>query len=290
MKMNTGTEKMFQQFPVLNFGGKLMSLETPRVMGILNVTPDSFYDGGKYTQLKAIVRHAGKMLKEGADILDLGAQSTRPGAPMISVKTELQRLIPAIRAIKDKYPDSVVSADTFTAEVAEKAIESGAAMINDVSGGQFDSGMFKTAGRLKVPYVLMHLKGTPATMQSNPRYADVTESVLRFFATRIPKLEKAGVTDIVIDPGFGFGKTAEHNYTLLRNLPVLLQTGRPCLIGVSRKSMIYKGLGITPQQSLNGTTALNMAALLGGASLLRVHDVKEASECLRLYLKLKGAS
>jgi dihydropteroate synthase len=290
MKMIPSAIKMFQQSPVFNCRGHILSFSTPKVMGILNVTPDSFYDGGKFTDISSIVKQAGKMIREGASVIDVGAHSTRPGARTINARNEASRLIPAIKSILDKYPETIISADTFRANVARKAVAAGASIINDVSGGNLDPEMFETAASLQVPYILMHMKGTPATMQSNPKYINVTETVFSFFAAAIKKLEKAGVTDIMIDPGFGFGKTSDHNFRLLQQLPVLCKTGRPVLVGISRKSMICKTLQVSPKQALNGTTALNMAALLGGASLLRVHDVKEANEVIRLFSALKNAS
>jgi dihydropteroate synthase len=290
MKMVPDTIKMFQQSPVFNCGGQILSFSSPKVMGILNVTPDSFYDGGKFTDIGSIVKRAGKMIRDGAAVIDVGAQSTRPGARMVSSRTEVSRLIPAIKAILDKYPGTIISADTFRSDVASKAADAGATIINDVSGGNLDPEMFDTVARLHIPYILMHMQGIPATMQKNPQYADVTESVFSFFASTIRKLEKAGVVDIIIDPGFGFGKTVQHNYRLLQQLPVLCKIDRPVLVGVSNKSMICRVLQILPKQALNGTTALNMAALLGGASMLRVHHVKEAVEVIKLYSALKNQS
>jgi len=279
----------YQQLHVLNCKGRLLDLSTPLIMGILNVTPDSFYDGGKFTDLKAIVSHAGRMIRHGAAIIDLGAQSTRPGADKISPKKEASRLLPALNAIMDKYPDSIVSVDTFYAEVACKAVANGASLINDISGGSFDSEMFQAAGDLQVPYVLMHMKGEPATMQQKPAYNNVTEEVFAFFADKIHELEKSGVRDIIIDPGFGFGKTVQHNFQLLNNLKLFQHLDKPILVGISRKSLTYKYLKIKPEQALNGTTALNMVALQNGAALLRVHDVREAVQVVRLYLALKNS-
>ena len=284
---------MAQKYPsiltsarVINCRGKLLDLSVPAVMGILNVTPDSFYDGGKFTEEKAIIKQVGKMLTNRASIIDVGAQSTRPGAKIISEKTEKSRLIRVVDAIMNKYPDAILSVDTFRTSVAISAIEKGASIINDVTGGNFDKDMFKTAGKLQVPYILMHIQGTPETMQKDPQYKDVVSEVAAFFLNKISKLKKAGVTDIIIDPGFGFGKTVEHNYRLLKSLNTLKMTGCPILAGISRKSMICKVLKINPDKALNGTTALNMAALMNGASILRVHDVKEAAEVVKLYQEI----
>ncbi|HMT28851.1 MAG TPA: dihydropteroate synthase [Bacteroidia bacterium] len=288
MKMYPNSPSVLNISRLINCRGKLLDLSTPRVMGILNVTPDSFYDGGKFTESKAIIKQVGKMLINGASIIDVGAQSTRPGAKIISEKTEKSRLIPAIDAIMNKFPEAILSVDTFRASVVIAAIEKGASIINDVSGGNFDKEMFKTAGKLNVPYILMHMQGSPETMQKDPKYKDVVSEVTAFFLNKIAKLKKAGVTDIIIDPGFGFGKTVEHNYKLLNNIRTLEMTGHPVLAGISRKSMICKVLKVNPDKALNGTTALNMAALINGASILRVHDVKEAVEVVRLYDALKS--
>lgn len=274
---------------LINCRGKLLDLTIPKIMGILNVTPDSFFDGGKFTEEKAIIKQVGKMLKDGASIIDVGGQSTRPGARRLSEKVETKRIQPVIAAILQKYPDTIISVDTFNASVAEACIEAGAAIINDVSAGNLDKNMIKTAGKLKVPFILMHMKGVPGTMQKNPKYKNVVTEVTGFLLDKITKLKKAGVIDIIIDPGFGFGKTVDHNFSLLKNLNLLKMTGCPVLAGVSRKSIVCKVLHVDPINALNGTTALNMVALLNGASMLRVHDVKEANEVIQLFQAYQNA-
>jgi dihydropteroate synthase len=263
--------------------GKLLDLSTPKVMGILNITNDSFYDGGKFTEEKAIIDHAGKMLSEGADIIDIGACTSRPGSKAVSQATELERLMPAIDGILQKFPETIISVDSFRSEVAEKCITAGASIINDISGGDLDNNMFSTIARLQVPYVLMHIKGTPVNMQENPEYDDVVSEVLASLGGKILKLRQAGVHDIIIDPGLGFGKTLLHNYRLLKSLSSFQMLDCPVLVGISRKSMICKALGINPKDALNGTTALHMTALMNGASILRAHDVKEAKEVISLF-------
>jgi dihydropteroate synthase len=264
-------------------GNKKLSLSSPALMGILNVTPDSFYDGGNYMTEKKILRQAEKMLEEGAAILDLGGYSTRPGARHISGQEETARLIPAIKAVRKKFPGAMLSADTFRSSVAIKAVQEGADMVNDISGGTMDKKMFETVAQLNCGYVLTHLLGTPQTMQKNPRYADVVKEVKNFFMERITFLKKVGVAGIMIDPGFGFGKTLEHNYQLLNHLAAFQSFGLPILAGISRKSMINKVLGTLPRNALNGTTAVHMLALVNGANILRVHDVKEAKEAVKIF-------
>jgi dihydropteroate synthase len=254
----------------------------PLVMGIVNLTPDSFYDGGKYSTLDSILQRVEKLIAEGASIMDIGAVSTRPGSSLPDTAEELQRLIPVLQLIKSHFPDTLLSVDTFRSEVAIQAIKEGASIINDISGGTFDDKMFETVTKSDVYYVLMHIQGTPQHMQSNPCYTDVTAEILEFFKKRIQKLNALGYDKIILDPGFGFGKTIEHNYTLLQQLPEFVKTGYPVLAGLSRKSMIYRLLNILPAEALNGTTVLNTIALLNGASLLRVHDVKEAIEAIKL--------
>ena len=254
----------------------------PIVMGILNVTPDSFFDGGKYNSEKVIVNQAKQMLEEGAAIIDIGAYSTRPGATDISEAEELKRLIPAIRTIRKEFQEAIISADTFRANIAKQAVEAGADIINDISGGTLDSKMFETVAKLKVPYILTHIKGAPQTMQENPEYANVTAEVKDYFKTKISELKKLGTEQIILDPGFGFGKTTEHNYQLLKHLDEFKCFGLPLLIGASRKGMIHKVLGIKAAEALNGTTVINTLALLNGANILRVHDVKEAGEAIKL--------
>ena len=272
----------------LNCRGQLLDLSRPVVMGILNVTPDSFFDGGRYTDEVSILKQAEKMYAEGAAILDVGGASSRPGAAEVSEKEELERVIPVIEAIKSHFSETIISIDTWRAGVAKTAVEAGASMVNDISGGQFDAKMFETVAGLGVPYILMHIKGTPDTMQQNPHYEDVVTEVLDFFIEKIEKLRTMGVKDIVLDPGFGFGKTVEHNFQLLKNLHVFGNvTGLPVLAGISRKSMICKVLKVNPEHALNGTTALHVVALQQGAKILRAHDVREAVEVIKLWEMLE---
>tara|TARA_R110002072_G_scaffold236749_2_gene394305 strand:- start:1379 stop:2200 length:822 start_codon:yes stop_codon:yes gene_type:complete len=266
----------------LNCKGTLIDLSTPKVMGILNVTPDSFYDGGVLTDEKDILGQAEKMLSDGATFLDLGGYSSRPGAKDISISEELNRVIPAIELILKNFPETLISIDTFRSVIAKKAIESGAAIINDISAGELDEAMLPTVAQLQVPYVMMHMRGTPQTMQSLTDYENVTLGVLRYFSERIAEARALGINDIITDPGFGFAKTIAQNFELLSKLELFKNLNVPFLAGLSRKSMIYKTLNTTPHKALNGTTVLNSIALLKGASILRVHDVKEAVECVRL--------
>lgn len=266
----------------LNCKGRILEIDRPIVMGILNITPDSFYEGSRYGDIGLVVEKAGKMLEEGAVILDVGGQTTRPGSERISAEEELSRVIPAIEAIKKNFPESFISVDTYYGFVAREAVAAGASIINDISAGSMDEGMLQVVAELKCPYVLMHMKGTPGTMQLNPEYENVTREVLDFFIERVENLKGSGINDIVIDPGFGFGKSIEQNFRLLQNLEVFKVLDRPILIGLSRKSTIYKTLGITAEEALNGTTVLNTIALMKGGSILRVHDVKEAAEAVKL--------
>lgn len=267
----------------LNVSGRLLELSTPVVMGIVNLTPDSFHLASRVSEQEAILDLVGRHLREGATILDLGAQSTRPGADLLDAETEWSRLSPALKLIRGNFPEAILSIDTFYASVAERAVAKGADIINDVSGGQLDAAMFSTIGRLKVPYVLMHMQGTPKSMQRSPEYRDVTAEVIRHLAEGIDRLRQSGVPDVIVDPGFGFGKDLSHNYTLLRNLDAFRVLDAPLLVGLSRKSMVNKVLGTTAEQALNGTTVLNTLALTGGAKILRVHDVREAVEAIRLF-------
>jgi len=289
MKLKDPVNSVFNTGQVINCAGDLLDLTTPKVMGILNVTPDSFYDGGKFTDLKAIMKQVKRMVKEGVDIIDVGGQSTRPGAKMIATGTELKRVIPVIEKIKEHFPDMIVSVDTFRSEVAQHAIKVGAGMVNDISAGAFDRKMHSTVAKSNAAYVLMHMKGMPETMQQNPRYKDVVQDVLKFLAEKAEKCRKMGIRDVIVDPGFGFGKTLAHNFQLLSKMEVFKITGCPLLAGISRKSMIYKTLDINQKEALNGTTALNMTALMKGASILRVHDVKPAKETIRLFDMLNNA-
>ncbi|NUQ24181.1 MAG: dihydropteroate synthase [Saprospiraceae bacterium] len=267
----------------LNMGGKLLSLHRPVVMGILNTTPDSFYAGSRVPGEKDLMESAASMLEEGAAILDVGGVSTRPGAAVVSEEEERRRVLPVIAAIKRHFPEALISVDTFRASVAAAAMAEGAVMVNDISAGRLDEAMYRTVADLEVPYVLMHMQGTPQDMQHNPVYGDVVLEVLDYLIAEVGKLRELGVKDIVIDPGFGFGKTITHNFQLLRSLHVLGILELPVLAGISRKSTIYKTLGVTAQEALNGTTALHMVALQQGARILRVHDVKPAQEVIRLW-------
>lgn len=267
----------------LNCKGRLLIIDKPMVMGIINATPDSFYEGSRFNEVKGIVAQAEKMLDDGADIIDIGGQSTRPGSELISAEQELERVIPSIKAIVEKFPNSFISIDTFYAKVAKAAVNAGASIVNDISAGSMDDKMIGTIAALKIPYILTHMKGTPQTMQQNAVYENVTRDVLDFFIAKTNELKKAGIIDIIIDPGFGFAKTIDHNFELLKNLSVFSMLDRPILIGVSRKSTIYKTLGINANDALNGTTVLNTVGLMNGASILRVHDVKEAKEAVTLF-------
>lgn len=280
---------MFPDKPrYINAGGRLIDLATPRVMGIINVTPDSFYSGSRFRTEEEILRTASKMLEEGADILDIGGYSSRPGAEDISSHEEASRVLKAISLINRLYPAAIISVDTFRADIAKEAVLGcGASIINDISGGDGDKSMFSTAGSLNVPYILMHMKGDPRTMQNNPVYDDIVADILRWFGDRIYRLNSTGLKDIIIDPGFGFGKTIEHNFELLRRLGDFSVTGLPLLAGVSRKSMIWKTLGIPVGEALNGTTTLNAIALFNGADIIRVHDVKEAVQSVKLIKRIK---
>lgn len=270
----------------LNLGGQLLSLATPRVMGILNVTPDSFYDGSRCPEKAEITERVHTMVREGADIIDIGGYSSRPHAADISPDEEMRRLSVGLEIIRKHYPDAFVSVDTFRAEVARRCVEEyGVQIINDISGGELDHKMFETAADLHVPYILMHMRGTPDTMMSLTDYDNLIGDMLYYFSERIARLESLGVNDIIIDPGFGFSKTLDDNYLLMKHLDEFARIGLPLLVGVSRKSMIYKYFGTTPAESLNGTTALNVLALLGGANILRVHDVREAVEAVRIVCK-----
>lgn len=268
--------------------GKLIDLSRPAVMGIINVTDDSFYADSRTRELHHIIDRAGDMLEEGAVMLDIGAQSTRPGAPEVGAAAELERLLPAIHGILHHFPEAILSIDTYHAAVAEKCIQAGAAIINDVSSGDMDPLMLETVGKLQVPYIAMHMQGTPADMQQNPEYNNVSQEVLDYFIRKVALCREAGITDVIIDPGFGFGKTLEHNYQLLKNLDVFEMLETPILIGVSRKSMIYRLLGNSASEALNGTTVVQTLALQKGAAILRVHDVKEAVEATRIVSFLKS--
>ncbi|MBN9384905.1 MAG: dihydropteroate synthase [Chitinophagaceae bacterium] len=266
----------------LNGRGKLLAAGQPLVMGIINSTPDSFYGGSRFTDDNAFLRQAEAMLQDGADILDIGGQSTRPGAAPVGEEEELRRVVPFIELLLRHFPEAFISVDTWYSRVAREAVTAGASMINDVSGGLQDPAMLSVAGRLGVPYVCMHMKGTPATMNKEAIYTDVTRAVLDFFISRVEECRAAGIHDIILDPGMGFAKTHRHNLELLYNLSVFRMLGYPILLGVSRKSTIYKLLNITPEEALNGTTVLNTLGLINGADILRVHDVREARQAIVL--------
>lgn len=273
----------------LNCKGKLLFIDKPLVMGILNITEDSFYPGSRVQNIDAIKNKATQMLNEGADILDIGAQSTRPESKRISADEELKKLLPAIEMLNKFFPDTIISIDTYHSKVAEICVQAGAAIINDISGGEMDKGMIATVAKLKVPYICMHIKGVPETMQQNTNYVDVTKDVLDFFIKKIYECKLAGIHDIIIDPGFGFGKNIKQNLLLLKNLETFKMLEKPIMTGISRKSTIYKTLKIHVEDSLNGSTVLNTIALLSGASILRVHDVKEAREVVTLYEAYRNA-
>ena len=273
----------------ININGKLFTFERPVVMGILNATPDSFFDGGKYNNETPIAQRAQELIDQGAAIIDVGAYSSRPGADHISEEEEWQRLDQALKLIRKNHPDAVVSVDTFRSEIARRSVETYRVdIINDISGGLMDPRMFATMGRLNVPYILMHMKGTPQNMQQHIAYGtDIMEEISLFFSRQVFELTQHGVNDIILDPGFGFGKTIEHNYNIMRRLEEFQTHNLPLLVGISRKSMIYKTLGTTPEKSLNGTTVLNTLAIERGANILRVHDVAEAVECINLVEYMK---
>ena len=271
----------------INCKGKLIDLSTPKIMGILNVTPDSFYDGGVYKEESKIVNRVIIMLEEGATFIDVGAYSSKPNADEVSVDEELNRILPIIDVLLKHFPDIVISVDTFRAEVAKQCIDKGAALVNDISAGLLDEKMLETVANLNVPYIMMHMRGTPKTMQQQTNYNDFLKDILFYFSERITKARALGIKDIILDPGFGFAKTTEQNFELLNILEGFKITNLPFLAGLSRKSMIYKTLQTSPTEALNGTTALNMIALQKGAAILRVHDVKEAMECVTLFNKLK---
>lgn len=273
----------------INVNGRLMDLSEPQVMGILNVTPDSFYAGSRSETEQDIVRRLHQILDEGASIVDMGAYSSRPGADEVSVEEEMKRLRMGLELVRKHRPEAIVSVDTFRADVAKMCVEEyDVALINDISAGQMDEEMFATIARLGIPYIMMHMKGTPQNMQNNPQYGHFLKEIFHYFSEKVQKLRNLGVKDIIIDPGFGFAKTLEHNYELMNHLEEFSLFELPLLVGISRKSMIYKLLGITPEEALNGTTTLNTVALLKGANILRVHDVKEAVEAVRIVQKMKS--
>lgn len=267
----------------INCKGKLVDLGHPRVMGIINTTPNSFYTQSRIQEKDAVLKQVEQFLGEGATFIDIGGHSTKPGADWVPEDDELDRTVPYIEAILEEFPEAIISIDTFRSKVAQRSVEAGAAIINDVSGGNLDDAMFDTVTSLQVPYILMHMKGTPKTMQQNPVYEDVTQEIITELSAKIEDLQKRHVPDIIVDPGFGFGKTLDHNFQLLRQLSLFPQLGLPILVGLSRKSMIKKALNTTPEEGLNGTTVLNTLALEQGANILRVHDVKPAREAITLW-------
>ena len=272
----------------INAGGKLIDLSRPQVMGILNVTPDSFYDNSRCPDAATVAERVATLLSEGADMIDVGGYSSRPGCADVSVDEEKRRLAIGFEAIRQQCPEAIISVDTFRAEVARWSVEEwGVQIVNDISGGEMDDRMFDTVAQLKVPYVMMHMRGTPEAMMQEQylQYEDVTADVLQYFAAKIDRLTLMGINDIIIDPGFGFSKTLDDNYRLMSHIDEFTRLGLPLLVGISRKSMIYKLLDTTPQESLNGTTALNVLALIGGANILRVHDVKAAVEAVKIVTK-----
>jgi dihydropteroate synthase len=267
--------------------GKLFLLNEPWVMGILNLTPDSFYAGSRVDSAsEKVLQLAEKMIIEGADVLDVGGYSSRPSADFVSEEEELRRTVNAIAQLKKTFPDSLISIDTFRSKIAKEAVNAGADMVNDISAGELDPDMIPTVGTLSVPYIAMHMRGNPKTMQENTQYENILLEIMNYFSKKLEDCKNSGIKDVIIDPGLGFAKTLEQNYWILRNLAYFKTIQAPVLVGLSRKSMIYKKLGIQPENALNGTTALNMAALLNGANILRVHDVKEAKETIKLYKEL----
>ncbi|ALJ04531.1 dihydropteroate synthase [Pseudalgibacter alginicilyticus] len=266
----------------INCKGQLIDVSSPKVMGILNITPDSFYDGGKHKEEKDVLTHVERMLKEGATFIDIGAYSSRPNANTVTETDELKRIIPFINLILNEFPETLLSVDTFRSEVAKQCIEAGACMINDISAGKLDNNMLQIIANLHVPYIMMHMRGTPKTMQQQTHYDDLLKDILFYFSERIAAAKALGIIDIIVDPGFGFAKTLEQNYELLNKLELFKMIEKPILVGVSRKSMIYKTLDTSAAEALNGTSVLNTVALQKGTSILRVHDVKEAVECIEL--------
>lgn len=288
MLITSNSSKFFKRKHTIQLNGEIIDLKDPIVMGILNLSPDSFFDGGKYKSEKKVLARAEEIMEQGATFIDIGAVSTRPGATEVSTKTELDRLLPAVCAIRKHFPLARLSLDTFRSWVAVRVIEEcGPCVVNDISGGNFDVHMFETIGKLEVPYVLMHIQGVPATMQDDPEYDDIIKDISNFFTEKVKRLTKCGVKDVILDPGFGFGKTLDDNYELLNRLDAFKVFQLPLLTGVSRKSMISELLGTTADESLNGTSVINTFSLMGGADILRVHDVKEAIEAVRVYKKLK---
>lgn len=273
----------------INCCGKLIDLSTPKVMGILNLTPDSFYDGGRFKDEKSILSQAEKIRSEGATFIDIGGYSSRPGAENISIEEEKKRVLPILELVLQHFPDALISTDTFRSEVAAASLDLGAALINDISGGNLDENMFNVIAQYQVPYIVMHMRGTPQNMKSKTNYADLLKEMLFYFSEKIELANRLKINDLIIDPGFGFAKNTEQNFYLLKNLELLKVLERPLLAGVSRKSMLYKTLATTPENALNATTSANTIALMQGANILRVHDVKEAMECIKINEALENA-
>lgn len=270
----------------INCKGQIIDLSTPKIMGILNITPNSFYDGGKYSLENNAIAQVEKMLKEGATFIDIGAYSSKPNAEFVSEEEELNRIIPVVKAILNKFPEALLSIDTFRSTVAQECIDNGAALINDISAGSLDKKMMGVIASNNVPYIMMHLRGTPQTMQDQTNYEHIINEILTYFSDKVNKARSLGINDLIIDPGFGFAKTTDQNYEILSNLEQFKMLELPILAGVSRKSMIYKTLDTSPEEALNGTTVLNTIAITKGATIIRVHDVKEAMECVKLCGKL----
>ncbi|MFW6257450.1 MAG: dihydropteroate synthase [Prolixibacteraceae bacterium] len=289
MLITQSAGKFLKRKNTINLAGELINFSQPVVMGIVNVTPDSFFDGGNLEDEKVLLRMVEKMVTDGATIIDVGGISTRPGASIISTKTELERLLPAVQAIRKEFPEIPISVDTFRSWVAVRVIdEIGPIIVNDISGGSLDSKMFETVSKMEVPYILTHIQGTPQNMQENPQYEDVVKEVSTYFGEKVKRLTKLGVKDVIIDPGFGFGKNLDHNYELLNRLDSFKVFQLPVMVGLSRKSIVCKALKVNPADALNGTSVVNTLALLGGADILRVHDVKEATEAIKIFEALKA--
>jgi|TARA_B100001146_G_scaffold25441_1_gene19222 dihydropteroate synthase len=274
----------------INCAGKLVDLSTPKIMGILNVTPDSFYDGGVHNSDKKILKHVEKMLNDGAAFIDIGAYSSRPNGININENEELNRVVPALELVNNKFPETIISIDTFRSKVAETCLNSGASIINDISAGEMDKKMMEIVGKYKVPYVMMHMKGNPQNMISKINYNKMLKEIIQYFSKKINQAISHKINDIIIDPGFGFAKDVNQNFDLLNNMDILKILEKPMMVGISRKSMIYKSLQTNAKESLNGTTVLNTISLIKGASILRVHDVKEANECVKLINALNNKS
>ena len=272
----------------INCKGTLVDLSSPKVMGILNITPDSFFDGGEYQNEVAIIAQVSKMLSEGATFIDVGAYSSKPGAAYVTEEEERKRILPVIQLLVREFPEILISVDTFRSRIAEETIRAGAAIINDISGGNMDKKMFETVAHLQVPYIVMHMLGTPQNMQKDPQYKNVTHELITFFADKMHRLHQLKVNDVLIDVGFGFGKTKDHNFELLQNLSLFQNLEAPILVGISRKSMLYNTLNISAQEALNATTSANTIALLNGANILRVHDVKEAVEAIKIVAQVQS--